>query len=103
MLGLGHMVRLRVAQQVLETLDSIRFGHLLQFARGTGKQCPWLERIAEHPDADIEVDPDALVHELQALALERPPENVAPLIGLLRNDAIRVRNLSLRHTAEAKA
>jgi hypothetical protein len=40
------------------------------------------------------------VAEMQALALERPSEAVAPLIGLLRNDAARVKNMAAR--AEAK-
>jgi hypothetical protein len=88
------MVRLRVGAHVVETLDSIRFDHLLEFARGTGKRFPELERLAEHQDASIEIDAEALVTEMQTLSQERPPENVAPLIGLLRNDAVRARNMA---------
>ena len=83
------MVRLRVGSQQVETLDTVRLGHLLDFARGTGKPWPALEFVAQHPDADAEIDWRALVDEMQRLAQERPPEHLAPLIGLLRNDATR--------------
>ena len=84
------MVRLRVGSRQVESLDTVRFSHLLQFARGTGKPWPALEFVAQHPDADVEIDWRALVDEMQRLTQERPPEHVAPLIGLLRNDATRV-------------
>jgi hypothetical protein len=94
-LAVGRMVRLRVGQEVVETLDTVRFDHLMAFARGTRKPWPALEQLRAHQHADIEVDPDALIDELQRLAAqERPPEEVAPLIGLLRNDAARVKMLA---------
>lgn len=93
-IALGRPVCLRVGRTVIETIDSVRLDHVLRFARGTGKDWPMLERAAQHPDAGIELDSAALVDELQRLALERPPEDVAPLIGLLRNDAVRVANMA---------
>ena len=93
-LALGRPVHLRVGQTLIETIDSIRLDHVLRFARGTGKEWPMLERVAQHPAGDAEVDSATLVDELQRLALERPPEDVAPLIGLLRNDAVRVANMA---------
>jgi hypothetical protein len=88
------MMRLRVGSREIETLDSVRFGHLLDFARGTGKSWPALEFVAQHPNADAEIEWRALVDELQRLAQERPPEHLAPLIGLLRNDATRVARMA---------
>ena len=89
-LAVGHELHLRVDGKVLETIDSIRFGHVLEFARGTGKSWPTLEFLAAHPHGDAELDWEALVDELQRLTQERPPENLAPIMGLLRNDATRV-------------
>ena len=93
-LAVGRMVRLRIGQEVVETLDTVRFGHLLAFARGTGKAWPGLEELAAHRRGETEIDADALIDELQRLAQERPSEDVAPLIGLLRNDATRVKMLA---------
>ena len=88
---------LRVGQAVIETIDSVRLDHVLRFAHGTGKEWPTLERVAQHPAGDTELDSAALVDELQRLAQDRPPEDVAPLIGLLRNDAVRVANMAAHH------
>ena len=96
-LAVGRMVRLRVGHEVIETLDTVRFDHLLTFARATGQSLPALEALAEHTDAQIEVDAPALVEEMQRLAQAAPPETVAPLIGLLRNDATRVQMLAAAH------
>jgi hypothetical protein len=94
-LAVGRMVRLRLGQEEVETLDTVRFDHLLTFARSTGKTWPVLEQLAQHQQADVEIDAPALIDELQRLAQhERPPETVAPLIGLLRNDATRVQMLA---------
>jgi hypothetical protein len=89
------MVRLRIGHEVVETLDTVRFAHLLAFAQATGKSWPTLEELAAHQDGSIEIDTPVLIDELQRLAQhERPPEHVAPLIGLLRNDATRVQMLA---------
>jgi hypothetical protein len=95
-LGVGRMVRLRLGQEVIETLDTVRFDHLLRFAHGTGKSLPGLEALATHRDAQIEIDAPALVEEMQQLAQSAPPEDLAPLIGLLRNDATRIQHLAAR-------
>jgi hypothetical protein len=93
------MVRLRLGQEEVETLDTVRFDHLLRFARSTGKAWPALEHLAAHPNGTAEIDPHALIDELQRLAQhEHPPESVAPLIGLLRNDATRVQMLAAAHS-----
>jgi hypothetical protein len=89
------MVRLRIGQEEVETLDTVRFDHLLAFARSTGKSWPALEHLASHQHGQVEVDAQALIDELQRLAQhEHPPEHIAPLIGLLRNDATRVQMLA---------
>jgi hypothetical protein len=89
------MVRLRIGHEEVETLDTVRFDHLLVFARSTGQAWPALEHLAAHQDGSVEIDAEALIDELQRLAQHhRPPENVAPLIGLLRNDATRVQMLA---------
>ena len=86
------MVRLRLGHEEVETLDTVRFDHLLRFARATGKTWPALEQLASGHN---EIDAPTLIEELQRLAQhERPPEDVAPLIGLLRNDATRVQMLA---------
>ncbi len=95
-LGIGRELRLRVGQAAIATIDSIRFGHVLAFARATGQPWPTLEFVARHPDGDEEVDWEALVDELQRLAQQRPPEHLAPAIGLLRNDATRAAMLAGR-------
>jgi hypothetical protein len=89
------MPRLRVGPEEVETLDSVRFEHLLRFARSTGKSWSALEQLAS---GQTEIDPAALIDELQRLAQhEHPPEHIAPLIGLLRNDATRVQMLAAHH------
>lgn len=88
------MVKLRVGGEVLESLDAVRFRHLLEFARSTGKSWPTLEQLALHPEGEVATEVGALVEEMQRLAQERPPECLAPLIGLLRNDAVRAEMLS---------
>ena len=86
---------------MVETLDSVRFDHLLRFAHRTGKSWPSLEQLASHQDGSVEIDSSALVDELQRLSQERPPEDLAPLIGLLRNDAVRVRMLAAAREGHA--
>lgn len=93
-LGAGHDVFMRVGDQRIETLDSIRLGHVRAFARRSERACPTLEWLARHPDGDADLDTSALVEEMQALALAGPPEDLAPLLGILRNDAARVANLA---------
>ena len=89
------MPHLRIGPEEVETLDSVRFDHLVRFARSTGKTWPVLEQLAA---GQTEIDPPALIDELQRLAQhERPPEHVAPLIGLLRNDATRLQMLAAHH------
>jgi hypothetical protein len=94
-LALGRSVKLRKGRAVIETIDSIRLDHLMAFARATGKPWPTLEWLAQHLEGDADIDATALLDELQRLAQERPPENLAPMIGLLRNDAVRVSNLAV--------
>jgi hypothetical protein len=93
-LAVGRMVRLRIGQDEVETLDTVRFDHLLAFARSTGKSWPVLEHLTQHQDGSIEIDAAGLIDEMQRLSQERPSEKIAPLIGLLRNDATRVQMLA---------
>ncbi len=95
-LALGRTLRLRKGAALVETLDSVRFDHLLAFARGTGKSWPTIEQLASHQDGSVELDTTGLVDELQRLAQERPSENLAPMVGLLRNDAVRVARMAAR-------
>ncbi len=95
-LAVGRDVHLRVGQEVLKTIDSVRLRHVVDLARSTGKEWPILEWLAAHPDGEEEIDWQGLVDEMQRLALERPPEHVAPLIGNLRNDAGRAAGIAGR-------
>ena len=96
-LAVGRMVRLRIGREEVETLDTVRFDHLLAFARSTGGERSWpvLEHLAQHQDGSIEIDAAGLIDEMQRLSQERPSEKIAPLIGLLRNDATRLQMLAV--------
>lgn len=95
MVGVGRPVYLRKGPDTLETIDTIRLGHVLEFARTTGQDWPTLEWLAAHPDGQEEVATEALVDECQRLAAQhRPPEYLAPLVGNLRNDAVRIAHMA---------
>lgn len=81
----------------IETVDSIRLGHVLDFARQKEVACPTLEWLALHPRGEDALDGEKLIEEMQRLAQAGPPEHLAPILGLLRNDARRLANLA--HTS----
>jgi hypothetical protein len=95
MVGVGRPVYLRRGPDTLETVDTIRLGHVLEFARGTGKEWPTIEWLAAHPEGNEAVDSEALVDECQRLTVQhRPPEHLAPVVGNLRNDAVRIARMA---------
>lgn len=93
-LGLGHAVHIRVDGSVIESIDTIRLDHVLQFAREKHVLCPTLEWLADHPDGDQDLPWEALVEEMQKLAQARAPDRLAPIMGLLRNDATRAAHIA---------
>lgn len=95
-LSVGHEVWMRLGSQRIETVDSIRLGHVVDFARTAQVPCPTLEWLALHPEGTEPVDCETLVEDMQRLAQARPPEHLAPVLGLIRNDASRLLNLAQR-------
>lgn len=90
---------MRAGAQVLETIDSVRLGHVVAFASTAGIECPILTWLAGHPDGSEPLDWEGLVEEMQRLAIARPPERTAPLLGLLRNDATRCARMAAAREA----
>ncbi len=82
-------VRFRAQGVSVESVDSVRYGEVLDFARKVAtpdRRWPELERLAV-PDQDI--DAQSLVAELDTLARLDSPRGVRQVLGSIRDDVLR--------------
>lgn len=82
------MVRFLLEGKPVETLDDVRYRAVVRFAdRISGPGQGWeLVRKLGRGEA---VPGGALLDELDRLAKQNPPEDLAPMIGNIRNDVLR--------------
>lgn len=86
---LPRHARFKVDGVTLESIDSVRYSAALTFARSVAtaeRRWPQLESLAQQ---DVDVDADALIGELDALARLSPPPGLSGVLGSIRDDALK--------------
>jgi len=86
---LPRHLRFRVQGVPIESIDSVRFAAALAFARSVATAERGWPNLESLQAAGAEVDADALIVELDALARLSPPPGLAGVLGSLRDDVLK--------------
>lgn len=82
------MVHFRLDGQEVETLDAVRYAAVRDYVNGLGPEGGEWPQICALGTGG-EVDGTAVIEELDRLARRGVPEDLAPMLGNIRNDVLR--------------
>jgi hypothetical protein len=82
------MVHFRLDGLDVETLDTVRYGAVLRYLDRLGPTAGEWPQIRALGTGG-EVNGTAVIEELDRLARQGVPENLAPMLGNIRNDVLR--------------